>query len=44
MKVMALASYPIQAAATRYRLSQFVAPLQERDPDLRRIPVVVVSL
>jgi glycosyltransferase involved in cell wall biosynthesis len=30
MKVMALASYPIQAAATRYRLSQFVAPLQER--------------
>jgi glycosyltransferase involved in cell wall biosynthesis len=30
MKVMALASYPIEAAATRYRLSQFVEPLRER--------------
>jgi glycosyltransferase involved in cell wall biosynthesis len=30
MKVLALASYPIEAAATRYRLEQFVAPLKER--------------
>jgi glycosyltransferase involved in cell wall biosynthesis len=30
MKVLALASYPIEAAATRYRLSQFVAPLSAR--------------
>jgi glycosyltransferase involved in cell wall biosynthesis len=30
MKVLALASYPVEAAATRYRLQQFIAPLQER--------------
>jgi glycosyltransferase involved in cell wall biosynthesis len=30
MNVMALASYPIEAAGTRYRLSQFVQPLQTR--------------
>lgn len=30
MKVLALASYPIEAAATRYRLEQFVVPLAER--------------
>lgn len=30
MKVLALASYPIEAAATRYRLAQFIAPLAER--------------
>ena len=30
MKVLALTSYPIEAAATRYRLAQFVAPLAER--------------
>jgi glycosyltransferase involved in cell wall biosynthesis len=30
MKVLALASYPIEQAATRYRLAQFVAPLDER--------------
>lgn len=30
MKVLALASYPIEAAATRYRLAQFVSPLAER--------------
>lgn len=30
MKVLALASYPMEAAATRYRLTQFVAPLAER--------------
>ncbi|MEJ7618022.1 MAG: hypothetical protein WKF30_13910 [Pyrinomonadaceae bacterium] len=30
MKVLALASYPVEAAATRYRLTQFVAPLAEQ--------------
>src|SRR5882672_1289953 len=30
MEVLALASYPIQAAATRYRLQQFVSVLAER--------------
>jgi len=30
MKVLAFASYPVQAAATRYRLEQFVGPLSER--------------
>ncbi|CAN5859742.1 glycosyltransferase family 4 protein [soil metagenome] len=30
MKVLALASYPVQAAATRYRLEQFVQPLAAR--------------
>ncbi len=27
MKVLAFASYPVEAAATRYRLHQFVEPL-----------------
>ena len=30
MKVIAFASYPIEAAATRYRLQQFVEPLSKR--------------
>jgi glycosyltransferase involved in cell wall biosynthesis len=30
MKVLAFASYPVEAAATRYRLQQFVGPLSER--------------
>jgi len=30
MKVLALASYPIEAAATRFRLQQFIRPLAER--------------
>lgn len=30
MKVLAFASYPVEAAATRYRLHQFVGPLAER--------------
>src|SRR5947209_10326591 len=34
MKVLALASYPVQAAATRYRLEQFVEPLAERGIEL----------
>jgi glycosyltransferase involved in cell wall biosynthesis len=31
MKVLALASYPIEAAATRYRLNQFIEPLAKHD-------------
>ena len=34
MKVIALASYPVEAAATRYRLQQFVAPLAQRGINL----------
>lgn len=30
MKVLALASYPNEAAATRYRVTQFIGPLAER--------------
>jgi glycosyltransferase involved in cell wall biosynthesis len=30
MKVLGLTSYPVEAAATRYRLQQFVGPLAER--------------
>ena len=30
MKVLAFASYPVEAAATRYRLQQFVGPLSDR--------------
>ncbi len=34
MKVLALASYPVEAAATRYRLEQFTRPLAERGIEL----------
>jgi glycosyltransferase involved in cell wall biosynthesis len=34
MRVLGLASYPIEAAATRYRLEQFVGPLAERNISL----------
>ena len=30
MKVLALTSYPIEAASTRYRVAQFIKPLSER--------------
>jgi glycosyltransferase involved in cell wall biosynthesis len=30
MKVMAVASYPVEAAATRFRVQQFIAPLAQR--------------
>ena len=40
MKVLALASYPIEAAATRYRLAQFVTPLAERGITLEVHPFI----
>src|SRR5882762_2469004 len=40
MKVLGLASYPIEAAATRYRLQQFVAPLAERGINLTIRPFI----
>lgn len=40
MKVLGLASYPVEAAATRYRLQQFVAPLADRDIKLTIHPFI----
>jgi glycosyltransferase involved in cell wall biosynthesis len=40
LKVLALASYPIEAAATRYRLAQFVSPLSERGITLEVHPFI----
>lgn len=34
MRVLAFASYPVEAAATRYRLQQFVGPLSRREISL----------
>jgi glycosyltransferase involved in cell wall biosynthesis len=38
MKVLGLCSYPVEAAATRYRLVQFVAPLAEKGIELKVRP------
>lgn len=38
MKVLALCSYPLEAAATRYRLIQFIDPLAEKGIDLTVSP------
>lgn len=38
MKVLGLASYPLEAAATRYRLEQFVEPLASRGIELEVRP------
>jgi glycosyltransferase involved in cell wall biosynthesis len=38
MEVLAFASYPVEAAATRYRLEQFIGPLAERGIKLRVRP------
>jgi glycosyltransferase involved in cell wall biosynthesis len=40
MKVLALASYPIEMAATRYRLYQFVDPLRDRGITLTIRPFI----
>lgn len=44
MKVLALSSYPVEAAATRYRLTQFVAPLAERGITMEVRPFLDSSL
>jgi glycosyltransferase involved in cell wall biosynthesis len=44
MKVLGLASYPVQAAATRYRLEQFIAPLAERGIELSVRPFLDAQL
>ncbi len=44
MKVLALASYPIEAAATRYRLEQFVRPLAARGIELEIRPFIDTEL
>ncbi|MFN6962563.1 MAG: glycosyltransferase family 4 protein [Pyrinomonadaceae bacterium] len=38
MRVLALCSYPVEAAATRFRLAQFVGPLRERGIELTISP------
>lgn len=38
MKVLGFCTYPVEAAATRYRLVQFVEPLAERDIELTISP------
>lgn len=40
MKVLALASYPVEAAATRYRVAQFLTPLKERGIDVTLRPLL----
>jgi glycosyltransferase involved in cell wall biosynthesis len=40
MRVLALASYPIEAACTRYRISQFVGPLKEHGIDVTLHPLL----
>jgi glycosyltransferase involved in cell wall biosynthesis len=44
MRVLALTSYPIEAAATRYRLAQFVGPLAERGITLTIRPFLNTAL
>jgi len=44
MKVLGLASYPVEAAATRYRLEQFIKPLQQRGIELTISPFLNSSL
>lgn len=38
IRVLALASYPLQAASTRYRVAQFIGPLAERGIDVHLAP------
>jgi len=40
MKVLALASYPVEAACTRFRISQFVGPLKEHGIDVTLRPLL----
>jgi glycosyltransferase involved in cell wall biosynthesis len=43
MRVLGLASYPVEAAATRYRLQQFVEPLAEQGISLTVSPFITSS-
>ena len=43
MRVLGLASYPVEAAATRYRLQQFVEPLAKQGIDLTVSPFITSS-
>lgn len=40
MNVLALASYPVEAAATRFRLQQFIEPLARRGVTLTIVPFI----
>ena len=40
MKVLGLASYPVEAAGTRYRLQQFVGPLAKQGVTLTVSPFI----
>ena len=40
MNVLALASYPVEAAATRYRVAQYIAPLKERGINVTLRPLL----
>lgn len=44
MRVLALASYPVEAAATRFRVAQFVAPLAERGIQVELSPFMDAPL
>ena len=44
MKVLALASYPTEAACTRYRVEQFIAPLAERGINMTMRPFMDSAL
>src|SRR5438552_8600113 len=44
MRVLGLASYPVEAAATRYRLEQFAEPLANRGIELRIKPFLDSAL
>jgi O-antigen/teichoic acid export membrane protein/glycosyltransferase involved in cell wall biosynthesis len=43
IRVLALASYPVEAAASRYRIVQFIAPLAARSIDVRFLPFLTPS-
>src|SRR5688572_26926520 len=43
MRILALCSYPIEAAATRFRLGQFVEPLADYDLELHISPFLDAS-
>lgn len=44
LRVLALATYPVEAAATRFRISQFVGPLAERGITLEMRPFLNARL